>query len=346
MSPQAEETIEASLTRINAGLQGAGLQEVFQQYDQGVYLHKPFRLSEHAYEVARALGGEQEYATVEQDQDPNQNDQYWVRLLKPSEITNLMVSNATGVIDEMRKLEPETQQEPKPAEPQSTEVSAATPTEEAETTASLETQQELEPAEPQFRHVSAVTPTEEVVSTAFFKEIELTEKSAHLPGYEYAGGQQLNTIFEVGDGGHAKTVAIKGIRGQRDAMLELHSDGLVAIHVDASDAMGGINDPTRYLTTRNDQDLFQPGGPLVVELTKEELAEVASIDTMDAGQFGKRTVITCNDGRSLNVMAGDVQITLKTGTGEITKPASASVEALSTLARTQSERSELTSAEA
>jgi len=303
MSPLNEETIEASLTRINAGLQSTGSQEAFEQYEQGVYLNKPFRRDEHAYEVARALGSEQGHARVERDQDPNQNDQYWVRLLKPNEITNDVVSNATGVMDQMRKLEYETQQEPEPAEPPSPNVSAA-------------------------------TPTEEVVSTTSFKEIELTEKSVHLPGYEYAGGQQLNTIFEVGDGGHAKTVAIKGIRGQRDAMLELHSEGLVAIHVDAADAMGGINDYTRYMTTRNDQDLFQPGGQLVVEFTKEELAQVVSISTMDAGQFGKRTITTYNDGRSLNVMAGDVQVALKTGNGEITKPVSASEEALSTLART------------
>ena len=72
----------------------------------------------------------------------------------------------------------------------------------------------------------------------------------------------MNTIFEVGDGGDARTVAIKGIRNQRDAMLELHSDGQVAIHVDAADAMGGTHDYTRYLTTRNDQDLSQAGGPL------------------------------------------------------------------------------------
>jgi hypothetical protein len=344
MSPQAEETVKASLTRINAGLQGAGLQEVFEQYEKGVYLKKPFRLSEHAYEVARALGGEQEYATVERDQDPNQNDQFWVRLLKPNEITNLMVSDATGVTDQMRKLEPETQQEPEAAEPWSPDASTATPTQEDVNTAWIETQGEPEPAEPQFRHVSAVTPTEEVMSTTFLEEIELTEKSAHLPGYAYAGGQQLNTIFEVGDGGPTKAVAINGIRGQRDAMLELHSDGLIEIHVDAADAMGGINDYTRYMTTRNDQDLFQPGGPLVVEFTKEELAQVASISTMDAGQFGRRTVITYNDSRSLNVMAGDVQIALKTGTGEITKPVTASVGALSTLARIQGERIERTGA--
>ena len=331
MSPLNEETIEASLTRINAGLQSTGSQEAFEQYEQGVYLNKPFRRNEHAYEVARALGSEQGHARVERDQDPNQNDQYWVRLLKPNEITNDMVSNATGVMDQMRKLEYETQQGPEPAEPPSPDVSAATPTEEAVTTASLETREEPEPAESQFRHVSAATPTEEVVSTTSFKEIELTEKSVHLPGYEYAGGQQLNTIFEVGDGGHAKTVAIKGIRGQRDAMLELHSDGLVAIHVDAADAMGGINDYTRYMTTRNDQDLFQPGGQLVVEFTKEELANVASISTVDAGQFGRRTVITYNDNRSLNVMAGDVRIALRTGDDEITIPVSASGETLSTL---------------
>ncbi len=149
-----------------------------------------------------------------------------------------------------------------------------------------------------------------------------------MPGYAYAGGQQLNTIFEVGDGGDAKTVTIKGIRSQRDAMLELHSNGQVAIHVDGADAMGGIRDYTRYLTTRNDQDPSQAGGPLVVEFTKEEFAKVASISTVSAGQFGKRTIITYNDSRSLNVMAGDVQIALKTGKGEITKPVSASEEVL------------------
>src|SRR5271166_3282559 len=94
-----------------------------------------------------------------------------------------------------------------------------------------------------------------------WRSVRSLEKSAHLPGYAYAGGQQLNTIFEVGDGGDARTVAIKGIRNQRDAMLELHSDGQVAIHVDAADAMGGTHDYTRYLTTRNDQDLSQAGGP-------------------------------------------------------------------------------------
>ena len=349
MSSPDKETIEASLTRINDGLQSRGSQEVFAQYEsqseQAVYLKKPFRGSEHAHEVAGALGGEQGYSKVEHDQGPNQQDQYWVRLLKPDEVTEDMIRNATSVLSRMRSLEYETQQEPESAEPRSPDVSVAMPTEEAVTTAPPEMQLGPEPAEPQFRHVSAVTPMEEVVSTTFFQEVELKEKSALLPGYEYAGGQQLNTIFEVGDGGHAKTVAIKGIRGQRDAMLELHSDGQVAIHVDAADAMGGMNDYTRYLTTRNDQDLFQPGGPLVVEFTKEELAEVASITTMDAGPFGKRTVITYNDNRSLNVMAGDVQLALKTGTGEITQPISASVEALSTLAQTQGERTELTIAE-
>ncbi len=302
MSSLDEETTEASLTRINAGLQSAGSPEVFEQFAQGVYLNKPFGRSEQALEVARALGGEHGYARVEQDKGPDQNDQYWVRLLKPNEITNDMIPNAAGVMDQMRRLEYETQQEPQPAEPRS-------------------------------RDVSAATPSEEVVSTVSFKEVEIKEKSANLPGYAYAGGQQLNTIFEVGDGGDARTVAIKGIRNQRDAMLELHSDGQVAIHVDAADAMGGTHDYTRYLNTRNDQDLSQAGGPLVVEFTKEELAEVASISTVDAGQFGKRTIITYNDSRSLNVMAGDVQVALKTGNGEITKPISASQEALSTLAR-------------
>src|SRR5271165_3354555 len=309
-----EEMIKASLARINAGLQSVGSPKVFEQYQHGVYLNQPFGRSEHAHQVAYALGEGQGYARVEQDKGPDQNDQFWVRLLKPNEITDDMLPIATGVMDQMRRLEHDVHQKPEPAEPQSED--RPTP-----------------------------TPTGEVVSTASLKVVELREKSAQLPGYEYAGGQQLNTIFEVGDGGDAKTVAIKGIRGQRDAMLELHSDGQVAIHVDAADAMGGMNDYTRYLTTRNDQDLFQPGGPLVVEFTKEELAEVASITTMDAGPFGKRTVITYNNHRSLNVMAGDVQIALKTGTGEITQPVSASVEALSTLAQTQGERTELTIAE-
>jgi hypothetical protein len=326
MSPLDEETIEASLARINAGLQSinaalqsTGSPEVFEQYKQGVYLNKPFGRSEHAHEVARALGEGQGYARVERDKDPNQNDQYWVRLLKPNEITNDMLPNATGVMDEMRRLEHDVPQKPEPAEPQSEDIPAPTPTGKVVSTASFKV---VEPAP---------TLTGEVVSTASFKVVELREKSAHLPGYAYAGGQQLNTIFEVGDGGGAKAVAIKGIRSQRDAMLELHSDGHVAIHVDAADALGGIRDYTRYLTTRDDRDLSQPGGPLVVEFTKEELANVASISTVDAGQFGRRTVITSNDNRSLNVMAGDVQIALKTGDGEITIPVSASGETLSTL---------------
>ena len=152
-----------------------------------------------------------------------------------------------------------------------------------------------------------------------------------MPGYAYAGGQQLNTIFEVGDGGGARAVAIKGVRNQRDAMLELHSDGQVAIHVDAADALGGVRDYTRYLTTRDDRDLSKPGGPLVVEFTKEELANVASISTVDAGPFGKRTVITYTDNRTLNVMAGDVQIAVKTDDGELTMPVSATGKTLSTL---------------
>jgi len=57
MSPLDEETIEASLTRINAGFQSAGSPEVFEQYAQGVYLNKPFRRSEQALEVARAGRG-------------------------------------------------------------------------------------------------------------------------------------------------------------------------------------------------------------------------------------------------------------------------------------------------
>ena len=216
MSPLDEETIEASLTRINAGLQSAGSPEVFEQYAQGVYLSKPFGRSEQAQEVTRALGGEQGYARVEQDKGPNQNDQYWVRLLKPNEITNDMIPNATGVMDQMRRLEHDVHQKPEPAEPQSED--RPTP-----------------------------TPTGEVVSTASLKVVELREKSAQLPGYAYAGGQQLNTIFEVGDGGGAKAVAIKDIRSQRDAMLELHSDGHVAIHVNAADALGGTGKESDFV---------------------------------------------------------------------------------------------------
>ena len=126
MSPQGEETIEVSLARINAGLQSinaalqsTGSPEVFEQYKQGVYLNKPFGRTEHAHEVARALGEGQGYASVERDKDPNQNDQYWVRLLKPNEITNDMLPNATGVMDEMRRLEHAVSQKSEPAEPQS-----------------------------------------------------------------------------------------------------------------------------------------------------------------------------------------------------------------------------------
>jgi hypothetical protein len=300
MSPLDEETIEASLARINAGLKSKGSPEVFEQYKHGVYLNQPFGHSEHAHQVTDALGEGQGYARVELDKGPDQQDQFWVRLLKPNVITDDMLPNATGVMYQMRRLEHDMHQEARPTEPRSGDVPAP-------------------------------TPTERVISTAAFKAVVLEEKSAQMPGYAYAGGQQLNTIFEVGDGGGAKTVAIKGIRSQRDAMLELHSDGHVAIHVDAADALGGIRDYTRYLTTRDDRDLSQPGGPLVVEFTKEELANVASISTVDAGQFGRRTVITYNDNRSLNVMAGDVQIALKTGDGEITIPVSASGETLSTL---------------
>ncbi len=119
MSPLNEETIEASLVRINAGLQSinaalqsTGSPEVFEQYKQGVYLNKPFGHSEHAHEVARALGEGQGYARVERDKDPKQNDQYWVRLLKPNEITNDMLPNVTGVMDEMRRLEHDVPQKP------------------------------------------------------------------------------------------------------------------------------------------------------------------------------------------------------------------------------------------
>jgi len=300
MSPQAEESNEAFLTRINAGLQSKGSPEVVQQYEKGVYLNKPFGRVEHAHEVAHVLGEGQGSARVERDKDRNQNDQFWVRLLKFNEITDDMIHNATSVMLQMRQLERDQHQEPAPAEPLSGDASVP-------------------------------TPTKELVSKAAFKEVELQEKSAQLPGYAYAGGQQVNTIFEVGDGGDAKTVVIKGVRSQRDAMMEVHTQGQVAIHVDAADAMGGVRDSTRYLTTRNDQDLSQPGGPLVVEFTKEELAKVASISSMDAGQFGKRTIITSNDGRSLNVTAADVQIALKTGHDKITEPVTASVEGLSTL---------------
>ncbi|MBV8317507.1 MAG: hypothetical protein JOZ53_21415 [Planctomycetaceae bacterium] len=300
MSPQAEESNEAFLTRINAGLQSKGSPEVVQQYEKGVYLNKPFGRVEHAHEVAHVLGEGQGSARVERDKDRKQNDQFWVRLLKFNEITDDMIHNATSVMLQMRQLERDQHQEPAPAEPRSGDESVP-------------------------------TPTEGFVSKAAFKEVELQEKSAQLPGYAYAGGQQVNTIFEVGDGGDAKTVVIKGVRSQRDAMMEVHAQGQVAIHVDAADAMGGVRDSTRYLTTRNDQDLSQPGGPLVVEFTKEELAKVASISSMDAGPFGKRTIITSHDGRSLNLMAADVQMALKTGHDEITEPVIASEEGLSRL---------------
>ena len=39
-----EETIKASLARINAGLQSAGSPKVFEQYQHGVYLNQPFGL--------------------------------------------------------------------------------------------------------------------------------------------------------------------------------------------------------------------------------------------------------------------------------------------------------------
>lgn len=321
MSPIDEQTIEASLARINAGLKSKGSPEVFEQYKQGVYLNQPFRLSEHAHQVTHALGEGQGYARVERDKGPDQQDRFWVRLLKLNVITDDMLPNAAGVMEQMRRLERDVREEPKPAEPQSEGIPAPTPPGEAISTAAFKTVS--------FKEVA--TPKGETISTAAFKEVELEEKSAYVPGYAYAGGQQLNTIFEVGDGGDAKTVAIKGIRSQRDAMLELHSDGQVAIHVDAADAMGGIRDNTRYLATRDDRDPSRAGGPLVVEFTGEELANVASISTVDAGQFGRRTVITYNDNRSLNVMAGDVQIALKTGDGGITIPVSASGETLSTL---------------
>ena len=143
MSPLDEETIEASLTRINAGLQSAGSPEVFEQFAQGVYLNKPFGRSEQALEVTRALGVEQGYTRVEQDEGPDQNDQYWVRLLKPNEITNDMIPNAAGVMDQMRRLDYETQQEPEPAEPQSRDVSAATPSEEVVSTDSFKEEASL-----------------------------------------------------------------------------------------------------------------------------------------------------------------------------------------------------------
>ena len=37
-----EETIKASLARINAGLQSVGSPKVFEQYQHGVYLNQPF----------------------------------------------------------------------------------------------------------------------------------------------------------------------------------------------------------------------------------------------------------------------------------------------------------------
>ena len=49
-----EETIKASLARINAGLQSGGSPKVFEQYQHGVYLNQPFGRTEHAHQVAYA----------------------------------------------------------------------------------------------------------------------------------------------------------------------------------------------------------------------------------------------------------------------------------------------------
>ncbi len=90
MSPLDEETIEASLARINAGLKSNGSPEVVAQYKQGVYLNQPFRRSEHAHQVTQALGEGQGYTRVERDQGPDQQERFWVRLLKPGAITEFL----------------------------------------------------------------------------------------------------------------------------------------------------------------------------------------------------------------------------------------------------------------
>src|SRR5512135_3353095 len=163
MSPLDEETIEASLARINAGLKSKGSPEVFKQYQQGVYLNQPFGRTEHAHQVAHALGEGQGYARVERDKGPDQQDQFWVRLLKPNEITDDMLPNATGVMEQMRRLEHDVREEPKPAEPQSEGIPAPTPTGEAIRTASFKTAS--------FKEVA--TPPGEAISTAAFKEVKL-----------------------------------------------------------------------------------------------------------------------------------------------------------------------------
>ena len=104
MSPLDENTIEASLARINAGLKSNGSPEVVAQYKQGVYLNQPFGRAEHAHQVAHALGEEQGYTRVERDKGPDQQDQFWVRLLMPNGITDDMLPNATGVMEQMRRL--------------------------------------------------------------------------------------------------------------------------------------------------------------------------------------------------------------------------------------------------
>ena len=76
---------------------------------------------------------------VERDKDPDQNDQFWVRVLTPHEITDAMVSDATGVMDQVRRLEHDMHQEARPTEPRPGDVPAPTPTERVISTAAFKT---------------------------------------------------------------------------------------------------------------------------------------------------------------------------------------------------------------
>ena len=77
------------------------------------------------------------------------------------EITNDMIPNAAGVMDQMRRLE-------------------------------HETQQKAEPAEPRSRDVSAAMPSEEVVSTVSFKEVELKLHFPRKPIGEQAPADEIS----------------------------------------------------------------------------------------------------------------------------------------------------------
>ena len=136
------------MTRINAGFQSAGGPEIFEQFAQGVYLNKPFGRSEHALEVCACAGRRTGVCSgSSRTRGPTKTINIGSGSSKPNEITNDMIPNAAGVMDQMRRLEYETQQQPEPAEPRS-------------------------------RDMSAATPSEEVVSAASFKEVEHERKSS------------------------------------------------------------------------------------------------------------------------------------------------------------------------